>query len=150
MNNILRSIRFAVTGKRGVSFFFCLASFACMVIMLILYRVTGITTFTPVLSGKVLALMYSCIVVSAVLCVFEVKLLKYALYILCFATWLEYLISEAFYITNVLVAIDGNSFTPAFILTVVFGLVGWACALTSAILQKNELPEAISAKEADV
>lgn len=137
MKSFLRSIWSSATGKRGISFYFSLACLVCMTISLILYNTTGVTTFTPELSGKVLALMYACIIVSALVCVFEIKIAKYALYMLCLAAWLEHLLSESFFISNVFVGIDGNSFSAEFICAVVFGLLGWATALVSAILQKD-------------
>ena len=96
MKSFLRSIWSSATGKSGISFYFSLACLVCMTISLILYNTTGVTTFTPELSGKVLALMYACIIVSALVCVFEIKIAKYALYMLCLAAWLEHLLSESF------------------------------------------------------
>lgn len=132
----------AATHRRGLSFYLSLASLVCALAMLILYYTTGITSFTAQLSGKVVALLWVCIVLAAVFAAFEIKLGKYVVYLFCFWTWLEYLISEASYISNVFVSIDGNSFTASFILTVVFGLLAWGCALAAAILQKAEIGSA--------
>ena len=123
--------------------------------MLILYNQTGITTFTPILSEKVVALLGVCIALSVLFAVFEIKLGKYLLYLFCFWMWLEYLISEASYISNVFVSIDGNSFSSNFILTVVFGLLAWLLALIAAILQKAEIGSAknaasVMAEEAEI
>lgn len=131
-----------VLTKRGIPFYFMAASVLSAVIMLILYRTTGVTEFTPVLNGKVIALITAFIVLAVLLTVFEVKVLKYGLYLFGLFMWLEYVTSEVNYIANVFVSIDGNSFTPSFILTVLFGLLAWACVLASAILQKPEIGSA--------
>ena len=79
---------------------------------------------------------------SVLFSVFEIKAGKYILYLFFLWGWLEYLISEAAYISNVFVSIDGNSFSVEFILTAVFGFIGWVAALVSAIVQKKEIGSA--------
>lgn len=155
LNNFFRTVWKTARQKRGVGFYFSLAAFASALGMLILYNQTGITTFTPILSEKVVALLGVCIALSVLFAVFEIKLGKYLLYLFCFWMWLEYLISEASYISNVFVSIDGNSFSSNFILTVVFGLLAWLLALIAAILQKAEIGSAknaasVMAEEAEI
>lgn len=128
--------------KRGRSFVYMAASLVLTAAMLIAYTATGITTFTPVLSGKVLALLWVCLILGAVLTAVEVKMGKYALYLLLLWMWLEYLFYNASYISNVLVGIDGNTFSAGFILTAGLGLLSWLFALLSAITQKNEFGSA--------
>lgn len=131
-----------ITAKRGISFYFIAASFVCALVTLILYLTTGITSFTPVLSGKVLALMWINLILNFAVAVVEVKPAKYAAYVIGLWAWLEFVISEMAYITNVFVSIDGNSFSVTFILTVVFGALSYVFALVSAILQREELGSA--------
>ncbi|MGN1021385.1 MAG: hypothetical protein ACI4O7_13560 [Aristaeellaceae bacterium] len=135
----LQSIKGRVTEKRGVSFWFLIASLACSLTMLAAYTQTGTNTFTPVLSGKVLAMMKACIALGAAMAVVEIKNGKYLLYLLFFWTWLEFLVYNASYIANVLVGIDGNLFSAGFLLTAGAGLLGWALTLVSAIVQKREI-----------
>ena len=132
----------AVRQKRGAAFYLMLASFVFTAAMWIAYPRTGINTFTPALSGKVMTLLGVCVVLGVLLSVLELKLGKYALYLLLLWTWLEYLFYNASYISNVLVGIDGNSFGAGFIATTLFGLLAWLAALLSAILQKRELGSA--------
>ena len=139
-DSILQQIKEGITRKKGVSFWFLAASLLCALAMLILYLRTGINTFTPTLSGKVLWMLWGCVGLAAALAIFEIKNGKYLLYLLSFWAWLELLVYNASYISNVLVGIDGNAFSAPFILTVLSGLQIWACALTSAILQKKETP----------
>ena len=107
--------------------------------MLISYSLTGTNTFTPSLSGKVIAMIWACIALSAVLLVIEIKNGKYLLYLLSFWTFLSFLVYNASYISNVMVGIDGNLFSTGFLLTAGASLLSWALALVSAILQKKEI-----------
>lgn len=128
--------------KRGRSFAFAIASLMFTAAMLIAYISSGVSTFTPVLSGKVLALLWVCIGLGVLFSVIEIKMGKYALYLLLLWMWLEFLFYNASYISNVLVGIDGNSFGAGFILTVLFGLLALLAALLSAITQKGEIGSA--------
>ena len=135
-------LRDVIRQKRGRSFALVIASLVFTAAMLIAYIHTGVSTFTPVLSGKVVALLWVCVGIGVLLSVIEVKLGKYALYLLLLWMWLEFLFYNASYISNVLVGIDGNSFGAGFLLTVLFGLLAWLAALLSAITQKGEIGSA--------
>lgn len=128
-----------VRDKRGMSFYFLVAALVCTVVMLITYLKTGTNTFTPALSGKVITHLWVCIALSVLLGILEVKNGKYLLYLLSFWTWLEFLVYNASYISNVCVGIDGNLFSAGFLLTAIAGLLSWVMALLSAILQKQEV-----------
>lgn len=135
-----------IVGKRGISFYLTLLSILFTAAMLIVYTRTGITSFTPVLSGKVLTLLWVCAFLGAALSVLEIKMGKYALYLMLLWMWLEYLFYHASYISNVLVGIDGNSFGAGFLAAAALGLLAWLTALLAAIIQKNEIG---SAQKAD-
>ncbi len=105
---------------------------------LIAYALTGKNTFTPQLSAKVIALMGSCILFGALLSVFQLKMGKYALYLLSLLTWLELLLYQASYISNVLVGIDGNLFSGGFLLSAGCSLLGTVASLIAAIRQPME------------
>lgn len=125
--------------KRGLSFWLTALSVVLAAGMLIVYSKTGISTFTPTLSGKVRLLLCICIALGVLLCVFEVKNLKYVLYLLLLWTLLEFLVYEMSYISNVVVGIDGNFFSTGFIATAVLGLLSCILALVSAIVQTKEI-----------
>ena len=137
--SLLQRIKKGASGKRGVSFYLLIASLVFTLVMLISYSRTGTNTFTPVLSQKVISRIWVCVALSALLAVWEIKNGKYILYLLSFWTWLEFLVYNASYISNVMVGIDGNLFSIGFLLTAVSGLLAWGLALASAILQKNEI-----------
>lgn len=127
-------------GRRDASSWLAVAALALTIVMLVSYCLTGKSTFTPVLSTKVLAMMGGCILLDALFSLYEVKLGKYAMYLLGLWTWLEFLLSQLSYISNVLVGIDGNLFSIGFLLTTGAGLLAWISALVSAIRQKTECP----------
>ena len=135
---IFKRIKKAVGRKRGISFWLLLLATILAAAMLVVYTKTGISTFTPTLSGKVRILLGVSMIVGALLCFFEVKNGKYVFYLLLLWTWLEFLLYEASYISNVVVGIDGNSFSSGFILTALCGLLSCVFALISAIVQKQE------------
>lgn len=139
MHAFMERIGNMIRHKRSIPFLFIALGVAFSAAMLIAYALTGISTFTPVLSTKVIVMESICIDIGVLLVLFEVKNGKYGLYLLSLWTWLEFLFYEASYISNVLVGIDGNQFSIGFILTVIFGLLAWVCTLISAILQKQEL-----------
>jgi len=125
--------------KRGIAVGFSLAAFVCSIVTYCIYQKAGVNEFVAELSSGVTALMVWSIVLSAIFTVFEVKLGKYATYMVMLAAWLSFITSQINYISNVLVAIDGNSWTSEFILTVVFGALAWIFMLVSAIIQRREI-----------
>lgn len=136
---IVQEIKRAVIRKRDASFWFTLMAVVLTAVMLIVYWKTGISTFTPSLSSKVRILLGINLILGVLLCLIEVKNGKYVFYLLMLWTWLEFLIYEASYISNVVVGIDGNSFSTGFIITAVSGLLACVCALIGAIIQKDEI-----------
>lgn len=125
--------------KRGMSFWFMLAAFVFSLAVLILYLTTGTNDFTPSLSGRAVALMGIALAGAALFSAFEVKLGKYAVYLIGLWAWLEFIISQANYLANIFVSIDGSTFSAGFLMTLIFGALAWVCSLVSAILQKREL-----------
>ena len=125
--------------RRGISFWFMLASFVLALAALVLYLLTGTNDFTPSLSGKVICLFSLSLAGAALFSVLEVKAGKYAVYLIGLGAWLEFIISQVNYLTNIFVSIDGSTFSSGFILTFICGALAWAFALVSAIAQKKEL-----------
>ncbi len=124
--------------RRDASSHLAVTALVLTVVMLVSYCLTGRSTFTPVLSAKVLVMLGGCILLDAVFSLLEVKLGKFAMYLLGLWTWLEFLLSQLSYISNVLVGIDGNQLSIGFLLTTISGLLAWIAALLSAVRQKSE------------
>lgn len=139
LKDILQEMKNSLFSKRGLSFWFILAAFVFSVITLIVYNATGVTSYTPSLSGKVIALLCVGAVLGVLFSICEIKVGKYAVYLITFWAWLEYLISQASYLSSIMVAIDNVAINTGFVLTTVFGLLAWVAALVSAILQKKEI-----------
>ena len=136
-------------GEKGTTLWM-LFSLALSAAMFVTYIVSGRTTFTPALSTKVLYLSAGSMVLAALLMVFPVKMGKYALYLLDLLAWLEMLVYQASYISNVVVGIDGNLFSIGFLATVFCGLAAWITALIAAVRQKSEWISRRKAKNAEV
>lgn len=139
LKKILRTAWEEFFKRRGVSFYLTLVSLAFLIATLVTYATTGISTFTPVLSVKVITLLSVCMALALLFAAFEFKAGKYLLFLFCLWAWLEYFVSEAAYISNVLVSIDGNTFGIGFMLIVAFGALAWVSALVAAIVQKKEI-----------
>ncbi|MGN0815031.1 MAG: hypothetical protein ACI4MH_07355 [Candidatus Coproplasma sp.] len=142
LKNIGGAIGKTVLKRRGLSFVFTISAAVFIIATLITYSATGITSFTPVLSSKVITIFSVALALIVLFALFEIKVGKYAAYLVCFWAWLEYVISEMPYISNVLVAIDGNSFSASFIVTVILGMLSWICILVAAIVQRGEIGSA--------
>lgn len=124
---------------KSVRFWLTVLSFICAVVTLILYVTMGKNEFNTELSGKVIAFYCIIIAASVFLCVMEIRYGKFIVYLLGLVAWLEYFVTQINYIANVFTAIDGSTFSVAFIMTVIFGALVWLAALVSAILQKKNI-----------
>lgn len=120
--------------KKGVSFYFMAASLVFLMVTLILYIAAGKTEFTPELTPVVIALFALSLAAAAVSIWKEFQALSFGIYLLSFLGFLEYAISQVTYLTSILVAIDGTTFTAPFICIVLFSVFAWVCALVSAIV----------------
>ncbi len=139
LKNIFYEMKVNIAGRRGLSFPFIAASVVFSVGTLIAYCVTGVTSYTPELSAAVIALQCVNVALGVLFSVCEIKVGKYAVYLTGLWAWLEYLISQASYLSSILVAIDNVSLSPGFIITVISGLLAWISALVAAIVQKREI-----------
>lgn len=123
--------------KRGLSFCLILGACVCDLAALLLYFFAGVSEFTPTLSGKVLVLMSVSLAGAVLLAVFEIKPVKYVLYLIGLWAWLEYISTEVNYFANLIAAIDGSAVSVAVVLTILFGALGFLLMLASAIVQKD-------------
>lgn len=82
----------------------------------------------------------------AVSLVVDFKPIRYIAYLFCLYAFMWFILSQAAYIGNVFVAIDGYTFTGGFIATTVMYVLSFLFTLLSAILSKWR-PWAEKAKE---
>ena len=94
-------------------------------------------------------------VIGMVLCalslVLDYREIKFAAAAVLLYACLDSISSQANYITNVLVSIDGNSFSTGFLCASIFSILAWILALVASKCTKNRLIEklaGVSGKEA--
>lgn len=101
---------------------------------LMAYRSCGITEFTPKLYSDV----QQAYIIGAVICIVSVffsrKPVKFFGYLALLYAFVRAIAVQATYVTNVLVSIDGNSFSTIFIVMAAASLLSVAAALTATIL----------------
>ena len=143
------------------SFRLLMISLLVQAISLALYGFTGVTEFTPVLSVRVLgfggaSLILGVAALMAGKCSKENSVLQrllnlwlYIVYALSLLAWLFYMTIQVNYITNILVAIDGTSISPVFILTVVSFLAACVLALAAAVSDGKSAQKDAAVNEKD-
>ncbi len=136
------------------------ASLLLTALSLGLYCLTGVTEFSPQLSLPVL--LFSGLSLAAGLALVcpvrrvrrdawtarLVELALYGVYALTLLAWLFYLVSQIYYITNILVAIDGTKLSPAFIATAALLAAAWVLSLLAALSFGRSLRQRDDGKEA--
>lgn len=133
--------------RKGVGYYLTLPALAFLIAAVCIYAADGKTSFNPEINSSAVVLG----IIAAVLCVagvaldFEaanivVKPIKYAAYLLCLGSFMWFVYSQATFIANVFVAIDGYTFSsPGFefiIPSLVLYLLAALFILLSAILNK--------------
>ena len=98
---------------RGVGYYLTIPGLVLGIVALIMYNQTGVTSFSPALNQNAII----CLSVGISLCAL-------------------YLYSQVTYITNVFVAIDGNTFTADFIVTFVSFILAFVVTLLAGILTR--------------
>ena len=125
--------------ERSLGFYIAFPAMAIALVTIFLYKKIGVTVFSPTLNKETilfLILGISCVAVSLVMSFIPcryvkmfTKLVHFAAYLMCLYAFLMFVYSQINFIANVLVAIDGNSFSGEFILTMVFYIL--ACFLVA-------------------
>jgi|GEM_PF-6615688 len=123
-DHLLKSIR-------SKSTYFLAAVAILDAVALILYFNFGTSVFIPKLSSTVIAFMITAIALSVVVAFVGVKLPYVILYAANLLSCFFFLSSQASFIANVFVGIDGTSFSVAFYLIVALTLVAAALSLVA-------------------
>ena len=119
---------------KGVGYYLTLVACVLAAIALVLYGENGITKFSAKLDTSAIVCLWITIVLLAGSLVYELKQVKFAAYFVCLFGFFGFIRSQATYIANVFVAIDGNTFSEGFIATAVIFFLAFVFALLSAIL----------------
>lgn len=124
--------------SRKIGYYFTLPAFVFAILGLTFYQ-KGYNLQFGVISKEAVAVYIAGIIVCAVAFFADFKEIKFISLCLLFYAFLISLTSQANYITNVLVSIDGNSFTADFLCGAVFGLLGWLFELLALIFTKETI-----------
>jgi hypothetical protein len=134
----MKKLWLGIQNKNWGDLIFALA-FLALIGALVGYLVSGVTIFAPSLSQKVLIPLILLVVLAALLLVFGSKLGKYAVFMITIYAFIEYLKTQATYLANIIVSIDGSTFSTGFILTSVCFALALILSLTSAIMAPDEV-----------
>ena len=120
--------------SKGVGYYLTLPALICGIIAVISYTNTGVTKFSPELYSGVLVFGWIGVALMAGSLIYQFKPVKYVAYLLVLFAFITFIESQATYIANIFVSIDGTTFTSGFISTAVFFVVTIVVALFAAIL----------------
>lgn len=119
--------------NKGLGFFLALPAAICAAAAALLYQKTGVTEFSPVLYSSAVYTAWAAAAVSVLSIFFHWKVLKYCSYLLILYSFIQYISSQATYIVNVFVSIDGTSFSSGMVATASAYLLAIVLALVAAI-----------------
>ena len=124
--------------ERSLGFYLAIPAMIIAFITIFLYKAIGITVFSPTLNKEtiiflILGIVFTAISLGMIFIPFKYakmfsKLVRFVAYLMYLYAFLMFVYSQINFIGNVLVGIDGNSFSGTFIVTVLFYIL--ACVLT--------------------
>lgn len=123
--------------KKGLGDIFLALSFVASLLGLLFYVIYGKTRFNPELSNEVIVPSILLIVAIALLGFIGFKEGKFIAFCFSIYVLIEYITTQATYIANVFVAIDGNSFTPQFLVALLGYLLTLILLLLSYLFTKR-------------
>ena len=116
--------------SKGIGWFLAIPAAICAAAAALLYQNTGVTEFSPALYPSALYTAWAAAALSLISLALNWKPLKYAAYLLALYSFIQYIASQATYIVNVFVSIDGTTFSSgmiataaAYVLAIVIGLI---------------------------
>lgn len=122
--------------QRGVGYYLTIPAVVCLFLAYRLYCRHGITQFQPALSQTVIVCCLMAAGLGAVTLVFDCKYVRFVAYLVALYGFIMFIDSQVTYIVNVLVSIDGNSFSGGFISTAATLLLGTILLIISGCLTK--------------
>ncbi len=125
---------------KSVGFYLMLGAILCTLIGLILYlSIDGTSAYLKEISNAAVCLYVAGMVLSLVAIFVPFKIAYLLVFCITLSAPLVFLTSQASFIVNVITAIDGQSFSAAFILGAVFPFISAGLILASLILVKEPL-----------
>ena len=132
--------------ERSLGFHLAFPAMIIALVTIFLYKKIGVTEFSPTLNKSAIIFLILGIVLTAISLGMSfikyryvnmfAKLVRFIAYLMYLYAFLMFIYSQINFIANVLVAIDGNSFSGTFILTIVFYLLAIILTALSAGLDK--------------
>ena len=119
--------------NKGLGFYLALPVAACAAAAVLLYCKTGVTEFSPALYPSAVWSAWAAAAISLISLCINRKPVKYLSYLLALYSFIQYLSSQATYIVNVFVSIDGTTFSSGMIATSVMYLLAIVLGLAAAI-----------------
>lgn len=120
--------------KRGVGYYLTVPAVICLLIAYTEYCKCGVTQFQPELNQTAVAGCWIAFGLGVLSLVFDYKYIRFAAYLVALYAFMMFIHSQVTYIVNVLVSIDGNTFSKGFILTTVMFLLGTILLIISGCL----------------
>lgn len=123
---------------KSVHFYLTLAAAVCTIIGLFLYlSIDGTSAYLKEISDTAVALYAVGFALTLVVLLVPFKMAYILVFCITLCAPLVYLTSQASFIVNVFVAIDGQSFSAAFILAALFPLISAGLIMASCVLVKE-------------
>lgn len=122
--------------SKGVGYYLSLLGLACGIAALVLYYQTGITDFSPSLDTSAIVSCWIFMALCLVSLVLDFKEVRYVAYLVGLYAFMAYVGSQATYIANIFVSIDGSVFSAGFIATAVFFVLAFVIMLVAALMTK--------------
>ena len=123
--------------ERGLGYWLSFAALALGFVALGLYYKCGVNDFATELSSSVIAAVWAAAALAVIAFVIDLKAVRYVSYLVYLYAFIAFIGTQVNYIANVLVSIDGNSFTPDFlgaaICFVLAAFVMLAAAITTRV-----------------
>lgn len=133
---------------KSVHFYLMLGAFACTLIGLVFYlSIDGTSAYLKEISDTAVALYVLGFVLTLAVLFAPFKIAYILVFCITLCAPLVYLTSQASFIVNVFVAIDGQSFSAAFILAALFPLIAAGLIMASCVLVKE--PALFAEKQAE-
>lgn len=123
--------------ERGLGYWLSFAAIALGFVALGLYYKCGVNDFATELSSSVIAAVWAAAALAVIAFVIDLKVVRYVSYLVYLYAFIAFIGTQVNYIANVLVSIDGNSFTPDFLgAAICFALAAFvmlAAAITTRV-----------------
>ena len=124
----------AFLSEKSIGFYVSFATLILALISLIIYTARGGNAYSPVSTGAVVLMIFG-ILTNIVILFKDFKIGGFIPYILYLSAFGVLFANEMLFITNVLTAIDGNTFDGAYIAFWIFFFITLATSMASAIMK---------------